>query len=155
MSVKQLGVLGVVVFFMGCPTGPTSDAGTQDSGSTPSCDCAVNGNSLTVSWECFCAKYGCEGQPAATCPGPYDTTSLACGLRVETRYPGGVTRVFDATGVQVGGAITPDIGPTVCPDDASLTGGAVSAGVFPDAGCAVTTCDCIDGGVACPGVDQL
>ena len=126
------------------------DSGVHDAG--VSCHCAVDGNVLTYSWECFCASGGCASvTPATTCGGTRES-QVACGLRSDSILtPGGpFIQVFDANGTLVGQEIGSDTGDFECPDDPSLRGFVRHVGVFPDAGCAVTTCDCIDGGVACP-----
>src|SRR5438552_19158024 len=58
------------------------DAATDANGDAPDCDCRVEGFTLTMSWACFCAKFGCtDREPAcasnrATYPG--------CGLTTDT-----------------------------------------------------------------------
>ena len=146
---KRVRVVVVFSLFAACVSTSGHDAGPSDAGS---CGCAVEGNVLSYSWECFCASGGCaSAAPATTCSGTRDS-QVACGLRTDSIFtPGGpFIQVFDATGALVGQRSGSDTDEFVCPDDPSLRGFVQQVGTFPDAGCAVTTCDCVDGGVACP-----
>ena len=151
---------GVVLVVLGaCSSSSGDDAGAHDSGvadagthDAGSCGCSVDGHVLSYSWACFCASGGCASVAPATACGGTRESQVACGLRSDSVLtPGGpFIQVFDATGALVGEQAGSDTSDYVCPDDASLRGFVRRVGTFPDAGCAVTTCDCVDGGVVCP-----
>ncbi len=152
--------LGVVVV-TGCSgAGEVVDAGHDggvgeldaghDAGVLPPCHCSVADGVLTLSWDCYCAAYGCEYSPPVACEA-FRTNELACGLRVDTVVTAGgpAINVYDSAGVFIGTQTGSDLGDYVCPDDSSLHALTRRAGVVPDAACAKTTCDCASGNVNC------
>jgi hypothetical protein len=127
----------------------TIGGGTGGGFGTPGpCNCEVADLKLTMSWECFCAKFGCE-QFGPTCGNDIES-SIACGLRVLELHGPQRTIVIDDADAVVGAAVYSDTLDYVCPDNASLHAFIARGGIFPDAGCSTTACSCADGGVICP-----
>jgi hypothetical protein len=117
------------------------------------CDCNVEDFTLTMSWACFCAKFGCaESQPSCLAN---RTWYPGCGLTVDTldTVAGPNIAVWDANGVLVGGQYTSDTSYYQCPSDPSLQAGRVRAGRFPDASCPGAPCTCAEGQTTCAQPD--
>lgn len=141
----------LVMVFAGCGALRSADDAGADGGVDASC-CRIADGVMDLSWDCYCARFDCTRQPAAECA-PDTVTTLGCGLRTDGQYTafGGHTYVFGDAGVLVGADMWTDTALFACVAGSRESAYRVRAGVFmePDAGCA-TTCDCVDGGVACP-----
>ncbi len=105
---------------------------------------------MFMSWECFCAQFGCGEHPLNMCA-PHTQTTLGCGLRTDGVYNDSVSiSVFNDAGVLVGRRFSADTNVFSCAGAPEQTAFSVRAGVFADEACRSTMCDCIDGGVVCP-----
>ena len=144
---------------LACPP-PDAGASPFDAGA---CDCRIDGHGvLRMSWDCFCASYGCGNPWHGWCGAPGQWTS-GCGLDVFTWDRLGLTQiyVYDQTGTQVGTQIqNPDTSFFECPTDPSLKSPTVASGTFPAASCASTVCPCdqnpsdgMTGTFSCPAPD--
>jgi hypothetical protein len=143
-----------------CPPPPDAGANPWDAGA---CDCRIGADGvLRMSWDCFCAAYGCENPELGWCGSPGQWTT-GCGLDVFTydRLGKNQIYVYDQTGtevgtqMQVGGASFFE-----CPTDPTLKSPTVAGGTFPSSSCASVVCPCDPvpgGGVAhtftCPASD--
>ena len=113
----------------------------------------VEGFTLTMSWACFCAKFGCtDREPAcasnrATYPG--------CGLTTDNfnTVAGPTISVWDESGALVGRQYVSDTTYYQCPSDPSLEASRVRAGRFPDATCSAVGCTCTGGTTTCSSPD--
>ncbi|HLK94078.1 MAG TPA: hypothetical protein VKZ18_29565 [Polyangia bacterium] len=143
-----------------CP--PPADAGTS-SWDAAACDCRIGADGvLRMSWDCFCAAYGCGNPEQGWCGGPGQWTT-GCGLDVYTWDRFGETQiyVYDKSGTQVGTQMqTGGAGFFECPTDPTLQSATVAGGMFPAASCATSVCPCdpVPGGgvghtFTCPGSD--
>jgi hypothetical protein len=116
------------------------------------CGCQVDGYTLTISWDCFCAQHDCT-QPTATisCTGIGGVWSYGCGFQ-EYSVPTFNSRwVYTDAGQLIGVQLATDDGVLTCPTDPSLQGYVLRAGKFPLDSCeAQTACPCLDGGESCP-----
>ena len=97
-----------------------------------------------MSWDCFCAAYGCGNPRDGWCGGPGQWTS-GCGLDVYTYDRLGLPQiyVYDQSGTQVGTEMT--VGGASffeCPTDPTLKSPIVAGGMFPAASCATAVCSC-------------
>lgn len=136
---------------------PPSDAGASmwDAGA---CGCRIDGDGvLRMSWDCFCASYGCGNPWHGWCGAPGKWTT-GCGLDVFTYDNLGLKQiyVYDQTGTQVGTQM--QNGGTnffECPTDPTLKAATVAGGTFPAAGCATAVCPCDSSGgtFTCPASD--
>jgi hypothetical protein len=146
--------------------GGTIDAGRdapgdmrQDAtGDAADCGCVFEGDAFTlrVSWECFCAKWGCAATKPACSQGLEKRKGYAsCGLVTDTldHIGGPSISVWDSSGALVGKQIASDTTTYACPSDPSVMGNRVRAGRFPEASCEAVACTCVDGGSSCPVPD--
>ena len=168
------GVLAVAAFVVGCngasnPPGPDGGSGGHGGGAVDSgsdlppdappaaCDCHVENYTLTMSWACFCAKFGCA-DPLPAC-NSHRKAYPGCGLVADDfSGPFGPSiSVWDESGVLVGREYGSDTSSYQCPSDPSIQGFSVRAGRFPDATCAEVACTCNGTAMSCPipdaGVD--
>jgi hypothetical protein len=115
------------------------------------CGCTISGDGgaqiLTVSWDCFCATYGCA--PANSCAdisgfGVERTTYPTCGLTTYSIDPAGGPEmwVYDAAGAEVGAQLSSDDSFFYCPSDHTLSAFRLRAGQFPDSTCQGQRCEC-------------
>jgi len=117
------------------------------------CGCQVDGYTLTISWDCYCATHDCTRPPAATsCSEVAGTWAEGCGfqaLSVETI--GGLEEwVYTNAGQLIGVQLASDVGTFTCPTDARLQGYLLRAGKLALDTCeGQTPCPCLDGGVSC------
>jgi hypothetical protein len=140
-------------------TWPGLDAARDVTGDAAACGCSVDSDYvLTVSWECYCARWGCtaKGQPACNEGFTQVQVYAACDLTVTRLDIGGYGPwlwAFDSTGQLVGRQQSADIGYYECPSDPSLRGGILRAGRLPDSTCEEMACSCVDGGPSCAAAD--
>jgi hypothetical protein len=131
---------------------PSADAGRDADSDAALCGCVVSGSTLTVSWDCYCKRWGCNDlQPA--CEAFRTRTGYSdCDLVTDTVELGGGPwiSVFDSSGGLVGSQSTSDTSAYECPSDPSVTGLTLRAGRFPEPSCAGVACPCTDGGTSCP-----
>ena len=169
------GVLALAAFVVGCsgasnPPGPDGGSGGHGGGVVDSgpdlppdgpadaaaCDCHVENYTLTMSWACFCAKFGCA-DPLPACNSHRRTPRMRPGRR-------GFQRPLRTIPLRVGrkrrarrSRIWFGTSPYQCPSDPSIQGFSVRAGRFPDATCAEVACTCNGTAMSCPipdaGVD--
>jgi hypothetical protein len=121
------------------------------------CGCQVDGYTLTISWDCFCAQHDCT-QPAATisCTGIGGVWSYGCGFQEYSVSMYNALSVYTDAGQLIGVQLATDDGLFTCPGDPSLQGYVLRAGKFPLDTCeAQTACPCLDGGVSCPTTPAL
>jgi len=115
------------------------------------CGCTLSSDrlTLTMSWDCLCATYGCTAGRLACAD---DRVSYpSCGLEADTTNTigGPWVRVYDETGALVGEQYASDTDNYVCPSDRSLMAPRVRAGRFPDPSCTPVPCTCADGATVC------
>jgi len=127
---------------------PEGGVGTGDAGA---CGCGVQNGTLTVSWECYCAKWGCTWAIPACESFRNRQIYSECGLIAETVETAGGPwiSVWDSSGKLVGSQSGSDTAPYACPSDPSLTAFQLRAGEFPAARCTAMSCSCGDGGTSC------
>ena len=137
-------------------TGGHGGAGAADGGTgdAATCQCRLEGDggaqTLTISWDCFCAAYGCSLANSCSSFGFNAQRSdyPACGLTVYSVDPAGGPWmwVYDSSGSEVGAQRTSDVVPPFyCPSDHNLSAFRVRAGRFPESTCQGTTCACTAG----------
>lgn len=145
--------------------GGEKDAGVDQSASdvagdgapdAAACGCSLSsdGWTLTMSWDCLCAAYGCAGSKPAC--GDHRVSYPSCGLTVDSTdtFGGPSLRVYDETGALVGTQYSSDTSDYFCPSDRSLSAARVRAGRFPAPSCAAEACTCADAGSSCaPATD--
>jgi hypothetical protein len=135
----------------GADVGVAADA--DASGDATACDCRVENLTLTMSWACFCAKFGCtDTEPAC---GPNRTTYPGCGLTADSTDPAGgpYISVWDENGALVGRQYSSDTSEYQCPSDPSQHALRVRAGRFPEASCSGVACTCTDNKTTCAAPD--
>jgi hypothetical protein len=105
---------------------------------------------LTISWDCFCATYGCA--PANSCAdvsgfAVQRTAYPSCKLTAYSIDPAGGPEiwVYDASGAEVGAQLSSDDSTFYCPSDHTLSAFRLRAGTFPDSTCQGSTCGCTAG----------
>lgn len=134
---------------------PGPDGGSDGPADAAACGCGLEADAglsptLTMSWDCYCATFGCERGPgSAVCAAGHFFS--ACGLEFFTIETAGgpETWVFDASGALVGAELGSDSSEYSCPSDPSVRSYRLRAGRFPDPSCAMVECPCADGGAAC------
>ena len=107
------------------PTTVNDDGGAPDRvvHDPAACECQKVGYGLTMSWACFCNRFGCTAQQLSGCSRNAQWTR-GCGLTefsIET-IGGPESWVYDANGTLVGERIGSDVGEFSCPSDPSLPG---------------------------------
>ena len=170
MSGNKLALSVAVVVGMACtgpkpgPPGGVGDAG-GDRPSTATdiadCNCRLEGQgagaTLTMSWDCFCERFGCEGRLQNDCRDHQQRIDYpVCGLTVIQAVPAGgpIGSVYDSGGHMVGGFRASDTSPYVCPSDPTIEALTVRAGTFPAATCAEKDCGmCSNLDPSCVGHD--
>jgi len=142
------------------PDGPVTGIGASD---PAACGCQVDGNTLTISMDCYCKKYDCTQSPwTLFCTDV--TYGIGCGImQVSLNTVGGLERwIYNDERTLIGAQLATDAGLFTCPTDPSLQGNVVRAGGFPlddgglsvDSCSSVTSCPCVDGKVgSCPAFD--
>jgi hypothetical protein len=133
----------LAVALAACGSSGETDGTTGDMHDPAACGCHVDGQVLTMSWECYCDRFGCGSLP----------TDIRCNVRSRIDYPGcGLTvfrqslpggpadMVYDGSGALVGASTTSDTSDYTCPTDSSLKALQVRAGVFPEASCEARSC---------------
>jgi hypothetical protein len=123
-----------------CPIGEQQCVPPVDGGTSDGCDCQVSNGSMTVSWDCYCRTWGCDGRLACSA-GQQRTDYPGCGLTVVSRQSFGTTSsVYDSSGALVGQTIQSDTTPYSCPTNSALSASEVRAGQAPAASCAAIAC---------------
>src|SRR4051794_18522450 len=83
------GVFALAAFVLGCgsvltqpaPDGGATDTATDAPHDAAACECRVQDFTLTMSWACFCAKFGCADREPPCAPNR--TTYPSCGLTAD------------------------------------------------------------------------
>jgi hypothetical protein len=125
------------------------DGDRDASGDAAACDCRVDGFTLTMSWACFCTKFGCSDREPACASNR--TAYPGCGLTADNfnTFAGPSISVWDDSGALVGRQYASDTSYYQCPSDPTLQAGRVRGGRFPDATCGEVACICSGGTTTC------
>jgi hypothetical protein len=130
-----------------------TDADRDGSGDAAACECRVDDFTLTMSWACFCAKFGCSDRRPACASNR--TGYPGCGLIADNfnTVAGQFISVWDESGALVGRQYVSDTSYYQCPSDPTVQAGRVRAGRFPDATCGEVGCTCAGGTTTCATPD--
>jgi hypothetical protein len=142
------------------PDGSVTGIGASD---PAACGCQVEGNTLTISMDCYCKQYDCTQSPwSLSCSDV--GYGIGCGIvEVSAQTVGGLERwAYNDERSLVGVQLATDDGVFTCPTDPSLQGYVLRAGGFPleeggfwfDGCTSVTHCPCVDSKISsCPTLD--
>ncbi len=112
------------------------------------CICQADTQTLTISWDCYCQLYQCNGvETVSNCASTLGVWTHGCGFDEYTQETVGGTEiwVYDQTGKLVGAQIGTDTSVFACPDNQGLQRFLLRAGQFrPDTCNSVVTCNCAD-----------
>jgi hypothetical protein len=112
------------------------------------CMCQADTQTLTISWDCYCQLYSCNGIETITnCAGTPGVWTRGCGFDEYTVDTAGGPEiwVYDQTGKLVGAQMATDDSVFACPDNHGLQRFLMRAGQFRPETCnGVATCNCAD-----------
>jgi hypothetical protein len=127
------------------------------------CGCQVEGATLTISMACYCKQYDCTQSPF-TLDCSDVSLGIGCGIvEVSLDTIGGLEKwAYNDEWTLIGAQLATEEGVFTCPTDPGLQGSVLRAGTFPledgsalpfESCASVTDCPCVDGRMACPGMD--